>query len=355
MKRKGLTGRVKAAQRSLAHRGREKRALGALEKDGTPKVPTNPLDPSNIAKETLDTKWMQQETIKKLLQAETRKIKSQFKRQREALDWDPELTGVQVTELQNKLKEQEQEAVRKIGEIAASIEVANIREDVKAQYIKNFISWVMGHGTDLEVLVTPWGRKFADMSNNELRDFVALYPRMRNEFICDLAELRFRIPDTLQEWMIYYKYFINPINDEAIRRRIAVDNGFDPADPDSIALHPKETLDWVHGHMSEFINTDFLDDWAVFHPEEYKDYGNDQVKMAKDMKRRTYQWFGPLEEYKSSTDKHRDIDETIEEVGYHLPPVGDESPYHKQLRLGRRALMNQPEVMLSEEEEELIQ
>jgi len=318
MTSKGFAGRIKGAtaRPGFRYRGKARKEAGALNPDGTPKVPENPLDPSQISKNTLDDKWLQQETIKQLLITETKRVRAKFEGARQEAEQRTSRDRLQG--VLDALKVEEEAALKQIGDYSSLIEVGDVKSDVKSRYIKNFLAWLTGNGTPLEVAVTPWGRKYA--GNDSVSDLLAMYPERRAQFLVYLAKLDLHKPRTMQEWMIYYKYFINPINREDVRKRIAKDLKI--KDHSQFPDNADRVTDWVKKHMDEFIEDDFLKDWEVF-------FINDQQKVddkKANQDRRTQQFYGAHEMSLPQEDKHMPFDVSNEIRGYRLPPQGRPSP-----------------------------
>lgn len=313
----GFAGRIKGAntRRGFAYRKKAKKALGELNADGTPKVPENPLAPDQIHKNTLDDKWLQQETLKQLLITETKRVKAKFEEARNEARQRTSSSALQG--VLDAINTEEKAALKQIGDYSSLIEVGDIRTDVKGRYIKNFLAWLTGNGTPLEVAVTPWGRKYA--GNDSVSQLIGMYPERRSQFIVSLAKLDLHKPRTMQEWMIYYKYFINPINREDVRRRIAKDLNITH---DQFPNYAAEVTKWVKEHMEEFIEDDFLKDWEVF-------FINDQQKVDDkkvNQTMRTQQFYGAHEMSLPEEDKHLPFDVSNEYRGYRLTPQGRPSP-----------------------------
>ena len=117
-------------------------------------------------------------------------------------------------------------------------------KDVDEKYWEDWMRWMMGRGPKEEYHPerTPWGREVPQ--NDEVVAYLRSFPAAKGQFMAKLAELRFRGPQNLTEYFLWYKYFVRlPLG------------GVDP-------------------------NDEFLKDWHMFFPDEQerRQNGGDQPR-----------------------------------------------------------------------------
>lgn len=147
----------------------------------------------------------------------------------------------------------QQDIVRAIDARLDAIDKLSIEDiqkkfaSIDEEYFKDWYKWMIGRGRDAEYNPerTPWGRQIPH--NPEVISYIRSFPAKKGMFMAKLAELRFRGPQSVEDYFLWYKYFVR-----------LPELGIDP-------------------------NDEYLNDWSMFFPDEVnKRKGNLEEKFDGD-------------------------------------------------------------------------
>lgn len=317
----------------MSHQRRLGRRSGGKADDDSPKADImqlihgpfpNPLDPEMRGKkQTLeDTKWLRDEQISQLLHRNKDEIRREIVEEYKNAGIHDFITPEEIDfRAKKRLKAIE-------GQIAA-LKLADVKDDISHQYMTNCLNWILGHGTVAEVQLTPWGRKY--VGTRDVTDTIRMFPRKRSEFLVALANLRMLGPQNMVEFILYYKYFINCINRQEVKRAMFED-GVD-------AGKPSEVKEWLDDpkNMKHLITDDFLKDWDAFFPPMLSTFtaeSRDGVNITVDEQEterkrwlRHKQWFGEEDDHFNY--RHPELGGMEAQKGDYLWPMNpDRNPNH---------------------------
>jgi len=114
---------------------------------------------------------------------------------------------------------------------------------IKADFLRRFYFWLLGRGNDVDTKKTMWGRGNAAAHNKEVSLYIEQFARKRMEYALKLASLASKVPESLNEFYLYFKYIVNG----NIRRVGTAGEGGKPGD-----------------EFWDMSNEDFLRDFEMF-------------------------------------------------------------------------------------------
>jgi hypothetical protein len=80
---------------------------------------------------------------------------------------------------------------------------------VKLEFVKRFYFWLLGRGTEKDVLKTFWGRGNAAVINREVALYIEQFSQRRLDYALQLSLLAGRVPTSLNGYYLYFKYIVN--------------------------------------------------------------------------------------------------------------------------------------------------
>ena len=81
-------------------------------------------------------------------------------------------------------------------------------DDIKLAFMRDWWYWLLGRGSDADTERTPWGRANVAALNDEVAAYVETFIAKRLEWALKLVALRERVPRTLNEYYLFYKYIV---------------------------------------------------------------------------------------------------------------------------------------------------
>jgi len=90
-------------------------------------------------------------------------------------------------------------------------DIANglIEDNIKLQFIRRFMRWLLGTGLEEDHKRTTWGRANVAAVNAEVREYLELFVNKRWDFQKKLLLLAVQLPQTLNQYYLYFKYIVD--------------------------------------------------------------------------------------------------------------------------------------------------
>jgi hypothetical protein len=122
---------------------------------------------------------------------------------------------------------------------------------VNDDFLKRFWCWLIGRGTEKDTSRTKWGRANVAAINSEVAAYVELFVKKRLDYALKIVKLNTSVPQTLNEYYLYFKYIVNGKVKQATD-----DNGT---------------------QYFDFSDDDYLRDWSIMH-EAFRDKETPMLK-----------------------------------------------------------------------------